>query len=175
MKKATKFYFLTLFLLIGSVLQAQTYTTGANNSGVVNLQSKAAQFSLLSTEAFTTERAPSTSVNNAIYIEQIGDNNNVVAQTRSFRSNINVFQRGNENEVNLDLTSGVISENVIQRGVNNRFIDLNSKATLSHSATVFQTGRNQNLIMAGNNSISEKMIVNMRGKNQTVLIRNFKR
>ena len=174
MKKATKFYFITLFLLIGSGMQAQTYTTGANNSGVVNLQSRAAQFSLLSIAA-TAERAPSTSVNNAIYIEQIGNNNNVVAETRSLKSTINVFQRGNENEVNLNLTSGVITENVVQRGVNNRFIDLNNKATFSHSATVFQTGRNQNLIMAGNNSISEKMIVNMRGKNQTVFIRNFKR
>ena len=175
MIKATKFYVFTLFFLTISVLQAQTYTNDGTGLGVANLQSKAAQFSFISSTAITPQNVPNASFNNAVYILQIGDENNVVTETRSVRSTINVLQRGNKNEVNLDLTAGVISENIIQQGVSNRFIDLTNKPTLTHSATVFQTGRNQNLIMAGNNSISDKMIVNMRGKNQTVLIRNFKR
>ncbi|MEM7086314.1 MAG: hypothetical protein AAF489_09040 [Bacteroidota bacterium] len=175
MKKATELFYASLFLFICGTVHSQTYTEGTSTLGTTNLQGKAAQFSFLSTQVATPETAPSASVNNAIYIQQIGDENNVVANTRSFRSNINILQRGSNNEVGLDITSGVIEENVFQRGANNRFLDLSSKATISHSAAVFQNGTNQNLFMVGNNSISEKMIVNMRGKNQTVLIRNFKR
>lgn len=175
MEKTTKLYYLLLFLLIFNGVYSQTYTEGTSSSGVVNLQGDATQLSFLSTQVAAQKAIPNTSVNNTIYIQQIGEENNVVANTSSFRSNINVLQRGTNNDVTLDISSGIIEENIFQRGTNNRFIDVSSKGTLLHSTAVFQNGRNQNLIMVGNNSISDKMIVNMKGKNQTVLIRNLKR
>jgi len=175
MKKRAKLYYVSLFLLISSTVYGQTYTENTSTSGAVNLQGKAAQFSFLSSQVATPVSTPSTSFNNAVYIQQIGEENNVVTNTRSFRSNINILQRGRNNDVALDITSGIIEENIFQSGANNSVIDLSSQGTISHNVAVFQNGRNQNLIMAGNNSISEKMIVNMRGKNQTVLIRNFKK
>ncbi|MEM7187381.1 MAG: hypothetical protein AAF466_12045, partial [Bacteroidota bacterium] len=75
----------------------------------------------------------------------------------------------------LNVTAGVIDETVFQNGLNNRFVDLSTSGTLIHRAAVIQNGRNQNLIWYGNNSISENLFVNMRGSNQTVIIRNFKR
>jgi len=65
-----------------------------------------------------------------------------------------------------------IDEIVIQRGFSNSFLDLNLNGNFSHKTTAIQIGKNQNLLLAGNNSISQKMIVNMKGKGQTILIRN---
>ena len=74
----------------------------------------------------------------------------------------------------MNITAAVIDEGVLQVGQNNNFINTSTRATLMHNALVYQRGSNQNLIMQGNNNMSKNMIVKMRGKNQTVLIRNFR-
>ena len=82
------------------------------------------------------------------------------------------MQFGDENKIDLKIKARKIDETVIQLGLSNSFLDLNPNGNYSHKATAIQTGKNQNLILAGNNSISEKMLINMKGKGQTILIRN---
>ncbi len=171
MKTIAKTYYTLLFLLASSFMLAQTYS----NTGVDNTQSKAAQLSFLASQTTPINTAATTSVSNKIYIQQIGNNNSAISNTRSVYSNVNLFQRGSNNDIVLDVTSGLINENVFQNGNNHSFIDLSSKATLFHGATIYQSGSNQNLIWYGTNSISEKMRVTMKGKNQTIIIRNIKR
>ena len=153
---------------------AQTYAIGNSPIKSGTFQSRAAQLKFLTLPKAT----PSNSIaakNNAIYIQQVGNNNNVISNTRSLYSNIYLVQRGNNNEVGLNVRAGIINENIFQNGNNHKFFDFSSKGTVLHSAAVYQTGRNQNLLWYGNNSISEKMIIRMKGKNQTVIIRNIKR
>ncbi|MBZ0327232.1 MAG: hypothetical protein K8F54_06465 [Altibacter sp.] len=176
MKTRRRTYFTTLIvLLISGCIFGQTYTIGNSANGIDNAQSKAAKLSFLSSQVISPNNSNNVSASNSVYILQVGNNNNVVSNTRSNYSDVNLFQRGNNNEVLLDVTALIIDENVLQLGNNNRFIDLSLKGTVLHNAAVLQKGQNQNLIWYGSNSISERMMVTMKGKNQTILIRNIKR
>lgn len=171
---AKKIYSTIILMLTGSLMLAQTYTNGNSLPGIDNFQSKAVQLGFFSSQAPSASQTNS-SVNRSVYIQQIGNRNKVEATTRSVASNVNLVQRGNNNEISMNVTAAVIDETVFQNGLNNRFIDLSTKGTLLHKAAIIQNGRNQNLIWYGNNSISDRLFVNMRGNNQTIFIRNIKR
>ena len=109
---------------------------------------------------------------NSVFIRQIGNNNDIVSNSQATKKNINLYQHGDENKIDLKIKAKKIDETVIQRGFSNSFLDLNPNGSYSHKASVFQRGKNQNLILLGNNSISKQMTVNMKGKGQTILIRN---
>jgi len=109
---------------------------------------------------------------NSVFIRQIGNNNDIVSNSQAITKNINLYQYGDENKIDLKIKAKKIDETVIQRGFSNSFLDLNLNGNFSHKTTAIQIGKNQNLLLAGNNSISQKMIVNMKGKGQTILIRN---
>ena len=109
---------------------------------------------------------------NSVFIRQIGNNNDIVSNSQAINKNINLYQYGDENKIDLKIKAKKIDETVIQRGFSNSFLDLNLNGNFSHTNTAIQIGKNQNLILAGNNSISQKMTVNMKGKGQTILIRN---
>jgi hypothetical protein len=166
--------YIVLFLLTSPIMLAQTYAIGNSTATSGTFQSRAAQLSILASQRTSPSNAQMVTTN-AVYIQQVGNNNNVVSNTSSSRSNINLFQRGNNNEVGIDVTAGIIDENVIQNGNNNSFFDFSPNTTMFHRAAVYQSGTNQNLLWYGNNSISEKLMVRMKGKNQTVIIRNIKR
>jgi hypothetical protein len=174
MKRIITLTYTILLLIAGPLMLAQTYAIG--NSPIIsgNLQNRAAQLNLLTSQKATPSNSNAAKTN-AIYIQQVGNNNDVISNTRSLYSNINLIQRGNNNEVGLNVTAGIINENIFQNGSNHKFFDFSSKGTILHSAAVYQSGRNQNLLWYGDNSISEKMMVRMNGKNQTVIIRNIKR
>ena len=109
---------------------------------------------------------------NSVFIRQIGNNNDIVSNSQATKKNINLYQHGDENKIDLKIKAKKIDETVIQRGFSNSFLDLNPNGSYSHKASVFQRGKNQNLVLLGNNSISKQMTVNMKGKGQTILIRN---
>ena len=109
---------------------------------------------------------------NSVFIRQIGNNNDIVSNSQTTNKSINTLQFGDENKIDLKIKARKIDETVIQIGLSNSFLDLNPNGNYSHKASAIQTGKNQKLILAGNNSISKKMIVNMKGKGQTILIRN---
>lgn len=174
MKKLLNLTYTILFLFASPLMLAQTYAIGNSPIKPGNFQNRAAQLNLLTSQKATPSNSISAKTN-SIYIQQVGNNNDVISNTRSLYSNINLVQRGNNNEVGLNVTAGIINENIFQNGSNHKFFDFSSKGTVLHSAAVYQTGRNQNLLWYGNNSISEKMMIRMKGKNQTVIIRNIKR
>ncbi|MAP55361.1 hypothetical protein [Altibacter sp.] len=171
MKAATYILFTFLFFIGSGLLMAQTYSTSSSALGGTDLQNKVAQLDLLTSQIAANRN---TSANNAIYIQQVGNYNTSVVNTQSNKSAVNLFQRGNNNEIILDITAANIEESVLQIGVNNSFIDL-SRGNVVHSAAVIQRGKDQNLIWYGTNSISDKLLISMQGRNQTVFIRNIKR
>lgn len=175
MKNITTLTTLIIFLFASQIVLAQKYSI--TNSGISsrdNIENRTTPLNFLSSQ--TTPRDPrNVSLANNIYIVQIGNYNTVTSNTRSRNSNINLYQRGNNNNVFLSVAARTIDESVIQRGYNHSFIDLSSNKVNFHQAKAVQLGRNQKLLWVGSNSISEKLIVRMKGNNQKVIIRNLKR
>ena len=171
----TNSYYIVLFLLVTSLAHTQIYNDVKLTSDFYNVHNKKLQIGSLSPRVIGPVTVKSISKNNTIYIQQIGNHNHVYSNTRSAGSNIKLYQKGNRNKMVLNIDALHIDETVLQRGNNNKFVDLSKRGTILHNATVMQYGENQNLISMGSNSISEKMIIRMRGRNQTVIIRNIKR
>lgn len=148
---------------------AQTYTGEKNTSEEMEfIQNRYLHFM---NAQKTTNNLKS---HNVTKVEQIGNHNNVYSNTRSNSSEISYTQIGRGNDIYNDASSNRIEENIIQIGANHGFTDINSKNTGFHAADVFQYGENQNLIWLGSpNSISDKMLVSMKGQNQTVIVRNL--
>lgn len=157
------------FFSIINVASAQTFK-GDAITGIENLQNKTSLFNIVA-----SQNIPSVGVSKNIRVQQIGNHNSSYSLTRSTSSDIQVAQLGNRNDVNLAISANRISEDVLQVGNNHSFTDFSPNTTNLHSANVLQYGANQNLILiGGQNSISDKMLVTMQGKNQTVIIRNLK-
>lgn len=157
------------FTTIVNVAAAQTYI-GDTQTSLENLQQKTSLFNIVA-----SQNSGAVDVNNSIRVDQIGDNNTAYALTRSNSSDIRLTQIGNRNDVSLAVSANRISEDVLQFGNNHSFIDFSPNTTNLHSANVLQYGTNQNLIkIGGPNSISDKMMVSMKGRGQTVIIRNLK-
>lgn len=175
MKNIIKISIVILVGLMSSSIYAQTYRIDSSSSNTIaNLQSQTDQLKYFTSQTSSSSNNRNLSTSNNVYVQQIGNDNNIVSNTRAVYSDIGLFQKGNNNEVLLDITAGVIKENVLQTGINNSVIDLNPNGSLLHTTAVFQKGANQNLIMLGSNSISDNMIISMQGKNQTILVRNIK-
>ena len=170
MKTIFKILIVALIFISSNILAAQTFETLEDNelSGF-NTQASEENFLLNQSAA----NLNSTSSNNAIFIAQIGDNNDAVSVTGSTQSNINIIQNGNDNLTVLDINSTKIVETVIQNGDNNSVFDYSPFKTDLKNTTINQTGNNQNLTMFGSNSLSEKIKVSMQGQDQSIIIRNF--
>ncbi len=174
MKCIIKIAIVFLVGLMSSFTYAQTYRIDDSSAAIIaTLQNKPEQLNSLTSQTGSLSNTRSVTASNNIYIQQVGNNNDVVSSTHSIYSDIGLFQKGNNNEVSLGITAGVIKETLLQTGINNSIIDLNAKGAISHTTAVIQRGANQNLILLGSNSISNNMIISMQGKKQTILIRNI--
>lgn len=158
-----------IFISLLNVAGAQTYA-GDANVALKKLQVESLQFNLIA-----SQNSSSSSLSNSTRVQQIGDYNTVLSVTKSNSSDILLTQFGKNNGIDLNISANRIEENVVQIGNNHNFTDYSGSRTPEHSANVYQLGANQNLIWLGSqNSISDKMVVSMQGKNQTIIVRNLK-
>lgn len=160
---------LLTFISVINVASAQTFKEDAITN-MENLQNKTTLFNIVA-----SQNTHAVDINNSTRVQQIGNNNTAYTLTRSNSSDIQLTQLGNRNDISLAVSANRISEDVLQVGNNHSFTDFSVNPTNLHSANVLQYGTNQNLIWIGSqNSISDKMMVSMKGRNQTVIIRNLK-
>lgn len=110
---------------------------------------------------------------NSIYIDQIGSNNIISLKSFTESSTIDLTQNGNNNVVKLNFTALSAVENFYQLGDNHYLAAYGNTPSLNLQRTVNQNGSGQRLTIHGNNSISEKMQLNMKGATSTIIIRNF--
>lgn len=134
--------------------------------------SDATTLQFLSAQSNQPDVSATVASRNSVFIQQVGNYNEVVSNTRSAQSDINVFQFGRSNDVNLNIKALTIRENVVQHGANNTFLDLSARGGAFHNGQVIQRGTNQKLAWFGDNSISRNMRVTMQGRNQTVIVIN---
>jgi len=166
--------FLFIFLLTGQIALAQAPNVANSGNSPDNIMSRTEQLTNLPSQMKPGDSRNMSLANN-VYIVQIGNYNKITSTTRSKNSNINLYQRGNNNDVLLSVMARTIDESVIQRGYNHSFINLGLNKVNFNRAKAVQIGRNQKLLWVGSNSISDKMMVRMKGNNQKVIIRNIKR
>lgn len=134
--------------------------------------SKSSEMNFLSNQDFSTNIS-AVSTSNNVNIKQIGNFNKVIFNTNSAQSEIELLQNGDYNNIQLELNALRINEKVIQNGNRNSFTDINTFGTNLHEAEIIQNGNNQNITWYGDNSISEKMKVNMQGNDKILVVRNF--
>lgn len=160
---------LLAFISLIDLASAQTYK-GDGTTAMENLQNTTSLYSIVAAQNNFV-----AVTNNSTQVQQIGNYNTAFTATQSNLSNIQLTQIGNNNGIDMVVSANNISEDVLQVGNNHSFTDINVSRSDLHAANVLQFGANQNLIwIGGQNSISDKMMVSMQGKNQTVIIRNLK-
>lgn len=117
--------------------------------------------------------APTPNPSNTIYIEQIGINNNIQVKTEVERSALDLVQDGSNNVMKINYMALTSRESILQQGNNHYLASFGKTPTLNLDRTIQQNGYGQHLTIHGNNSISEKIKLNMQGASSTVVIRNF--
>ena len=133
------------------------------------------QNSLLTLSKFSTlenNNAVNTATQNAVFIQQIGDNNQARTTINSSNSNVNLNQNGSDNFIFLDKTANQINQFVLQQGSNNNVIDFNLSTNSSINSNFTQTGNNLNIVNIGANSISKDLTINQSGNSGSVIILN---
>ncbi len=133
------------------------------------------QNSLLTLSKFSTlenNNAANVTTQNAVFIQQIGDNNQARTTINSTNSNVNLNQNGSDNFIFLDKTANQINQFVSQQGSNNNVIDFNLSTNSTINSNFTQTGNNLNIINIGANSISKDLTINQSGNSGSVIILN---
>lgn len=111
-------------------------------------------------------------VNNIIFIQQVGNNNQVDSSITSNVSNVTLTQDGRDNYIFIDKTASEINQFVSQQGNNNEVYDFNFSSENPLNNNFSQSGNNLNLINIGANSISKEITVKQSGNSGTVIILN---
>ena len=107
---------------------------------------------------------------NEILIQQIGDFNTVYTQTQSSTSNLELFQFGNYNEIDLIINAPSIKGTVLQNGNNNSVIDNIYYTNQNVELNVIQNGNNLSLNRIGVNSLTNKIQLVQEGSFKTITI-----
>lgn len=164
-----------LVVFTSNDILGQTYTEADAVQTSDNFQRRATQLNFLSDQIPTSSTVrQSTSAANSIYIQQIGNLNSTVANTRSLSSDINLLQRGNNNDIHMTVKAASIETTIFQSGYNNQVLDISPTGVRSQRGLIVQRGTNQRLAWIGDNSISQRMVVRMQGRNQSIIIRSVK-
>jgi len=167
MKQLISLFVMITFVLTHTAVSAQTYMKGKTTVGervaMASLPGSMNQTSVL-------QGVPTTG--NSVFIEQLGNDNEAVINTRSNGGEIQLLQRGSDNGIFLNTVADQIKQTVVQQGDNHRFVDFGNTSSIQN-LEVIQSGNGQNLMMHGINSISEKMTISMQGQDQSVELRNF--
>ncbi|WP_313111270.1 hypothetical protein [Aequorivita sediminis] len=152
-----------------NVSSAQTFKD-KDNKALEKIQAKPSLYNVVASQAVLP-----SNVRNSVFVQQIGNDNAAFSILKSNQSDVELFQIGNRNDVGLFISANKISEEVLQIGDNHSFTDISPNNNDIHATNVVQFGANQNLIRLGSqNSMSDKMLVTMKGNNQTVIIRSLK-
>lgn len=107
-----------------------------------------------------------------IQIQQIGDLNKVTAILKSNETKIAVDQKGDYNQLFLDKNAKTITQNIVQKGNNNKISDLTLYTNYSVNMEMIQKGDNQNIQSIGTNSLSKNMRITQTGNGASIILIN---
>lgn len=107
---------------------------------------------------------------NAVFIKQIGNFNQVISQTQSQASNLEFIQNGDFNNITLDVNAPDINARVIQNGDKNSVLDYIYYSNLDVKLNAIQNGNNLTINRIGVNSLSNKLQLVQEGSFKTITV-----
>ena len=151
--------------------QNNSDTNSPNSIQDLNLPNN--QLNIIYAEFITREEQIRNTNANMVLISQVGENNVGAVSTAGSNSLVTLNQNGNDNAMQLDLRANTIDYQAIQNGDNNLLLELsNGVDTHLLQRSVEQTGNGHNLVIHGNNTLSNRMVIQMNNDGQSVIIRN---
>ena len=111
-----------------------------------------------------------TTETNNILIQQIGNYNRISSQTQSQSSDIELFQFGDNNEIDLSINAPKISGKVLQNGNSNTILNSIYYTNLNVNLNAQQKGNNLTINKIGINSLSNNLQINQQGNFKTITI-----
>jgi len=171
MKNRSSIVLFLISLVFISSTYAQTYIIKGAGTSLNYSTDKSLGDIFLDSQTYVNNIAQEERNNSAI-INQIGDKNKIILKTQSNTSDVTILQQGDYNNALIKVKANSISETVLQIGNYHKLIDFSTSSSI-HNLELTQNGNRQNLIWHGGNSISEELIISMKGENQSIIVRNF--
>ncbi|MBS7231007.1 hypothetical protein KHA90_08220 [Flavobacterium psychroterrae] len=166
--------YIIFFLLFSSVFYAQEKEDNSDfknySSSVFN--SKQMAFSVVSSMDKKAQNELNQKIQSGIQIQQIGDLNKVTAILKSNETKVAIDQNGNSNQLFLDKKANTITQNVIQKGDNNKISDFTLYTNYNVNMEMIQKGNNQNIQNIGTNSMSKNMKITQTGNGASIILIN---
>lgn len=159
-------FVLPLFLV---VLNARAQ--GMASSGEPSMESQLRYQALVSQQQIAAAPKAQVPLDNGVHVVQIGLGNSSQITTRTAHSAIDLVQNGTANTANIAVEADSYKAGIVQNGNRNALYEFKTAPGQQLETQVNQTGNNNNLIMHGENGLSNKIKINMTG-NQTVIVRN---
>ncbi|SEL94341.1 hypothetical protein SAMN04487910_3665 [Aquimarina amphilecti] len=111
--------------------------------------------------------------NSAVFIQQVGTNNQVFSNITAERSDIRLNQNGEQNLIDINETSREIEKLITQNGNNNSVIDFSFNRDISTNLEILQEGDNLSFERFGSNELSKNLKFKMTGNARTIIVRSF--
>ena len=96
----------------------------------------------------------------------------ITAFLKSKETKVAVNQIGDRNELLLDKNAKTITQNVVQRGDNNKISDFTLYTNYNVNMEMVQKGDNQNIQNIGTNSMSKNMKITQTGNGASIILIN---
>lgn len=171
--KTLRFYLTFLaFIFMFMTVDAQTFSE-PQQPEIESFQSRASALSFISSQNQQAARSNQAATGNSVFINQIGENNDAAINVNALNSLINILQNGVGNLTMVDIKAFDVTQNINQNGEENRFYNFSNNPEAIQNLEIIQTGINQDITIFGENSLSEKIKINMQGNDKSLVIRNF--
>lgn len=147
---------------------------GQNNTLDDDTRLKDIMFNTFHTNSLEQDRQGQANFqNNEVFIQQIGNGNNINSQVSAEKRTLNYTQLGDYNSINVKVNAEKIQQNIIQNGNANNVFDFSNAPSQEVSLNLSQNGNNLHFERYGSNSIGDKLEFNMTGNSKSIIIRNF--
>ena len=168
-----KRYICLLSVFFFSIISVIAQNDNSNSDTVLSIDNQMILLSQINGENLKRENSINTSNSNSIFIQQIGQRNDVVANVNADRSTIVLVQNGNNNVIDIDETSFEIQKTISQNGQNNVVLDYSFDPKSSTSLELMQEGDNLYFERFGTNELSNSLKFKMTGNARSIIIRSF--
>ncbi|RZT00076.1 hypothetical protein [Aquimarina brevivitae] len=112
-------------------------------------------------------------LSNSVFIQQIGERNDVTTAVRAQESAITVLQKGNNNSISMESAATEIQKLVVQRGDYNTVQEFSIDPKAATNLQLIQDGDHLYFEQFGSNELSNSLKIKMTGTARNIIIRSF--
>ncbi len=112
-------------------------------------------------------------INSSVFIQQIGVKNNIHTQVEATYTQIEVYQEGTLNNIEIDEISKTVLKDIKQIGNENSITDFSFNPEITTQLELNQLGDNLTFERFGTNELTKSLKFTMMGNNKTIIVRSF--